>query len=74
MLVFWGSIVYFFGPMSFIYGDYVLFFTIIDLLLVVMIIGLVFLSILVLPYMELGFLYLFTHVLFRGDRNLNEIA
>jgi len=74
MLVFWGSIVYFFAPMSYIYGDYVMFFTIINLLLIIMIIGLVFISILLLPYMELVFVYMFTHLVCRKDRKLNDIV
>mmetsp|Transcript_45906 Transcript_45906/g.33661 ORF Transcript_45906/g.33661 Transcript_45906/m.33661 type:complete len:107 (-) Transcript_45906:18-338(-) len=74
MLVFWGSIIYFFAPMTFFNGREVIFFTLLNLLLIVMIIGLVFLSVLILPYLEWLFLFFFTKILCRGDARLHEIA
>jgi hypothetical protein len=47
MLVFWGSVVYFFGPMAFVYEKYTIFFLIINVLLIIMILGMVFICTLV---------------------------
>lgn len=50
MLVVLGGITYYLGPLSFIYGNYSLFFFVANFILVMMIMGLAFISILLLPY------------------------
>lgn len=50
MLVLLGGITYYVGPLSWIYGNYSLFFFVINFILIMMIMGLAFISILLLPY------------------------
>lgn len=49
MLVIMGVITYYLAPMAFIYQKYALFFMILNLVLILMILGLSFLSLLLLP-------------------------
>lgn len=49
MLVVLGGITYYVGPLSFIYGNFALFFFVINFILILMILGLAFISILLLP-------------------------
>ena len=50
MLVVLGGITYYVGPLSWVYGNYSLFFFVINFILIMMILGLAFISILLLPY------------------------
>lgn len=49
MLVGMGVVTYYLAPMSFIYKNYTMFFMILNFVLILMILGLSFLSLLVLP-------------------------
>jgi hypothetical protein len=51
LLVFLGILTYYFAPLSFLYRNYTLFFMILNLILIMMILGLSFLSLLTLPYL-----------------------
>jgi len=50
MLIFMGILTYYVAPMSFLYENYALFFFILNFVLILMIIGMAFVSILLLPY------------------------
>lgn len=50
MLVFLGVLTYYVAPTAFIYKNYELFFTILNGVLILMILGLTFISILILPF------------------------
>lgn len=69
ILVVLGVITYYVAPMSFIYGNYTLFFFIINFILILMILGLAFVSILILPYLEVLLVKLFLLVAYK-DRKL----
>lgn len=69
MLVFMGVLVYYVAPMSFLYKNYSLFFFILNLVLILMILGLAFVSILLLPYCEIMFVKIFLFI-YRKDRIL----
>lgn len=62
LLVGLGVITYYFAPMSFIYKNYSLFFMILNFVLILMILGLAFLSLLVLPHLQKLLINLFLHV------------
>jgi hypothetical protein len=69
MLVFMGVLTYYIAPMSFLYKNYTLFFFILNLVLILMILGMAFVSILLLPYLEI--LLVKTFLLFaKKDRKL----
>jgi hypothetical protein len=69
MLVFMGVLTYYVAPMSFLYKNYTLFFFILNLVLILMILGMAFVSILLLPYLEI--LLVKTFLLFaKQDRKL----
>lgn len=72
MLVFMGVLTYYVAPMSFLYKNYSLFFFILNLVLILMILGLAFVSILLLPYCETMFVKLFT-LIYRKDKNLEKV-
>lgn len=59
LLVVLGGITYYVGPMSWVYQNYSLFFFVINFILIMMILGLAFISILLLPYVQLLFLKFF---------------
>lgn len=73
MLVLLGGITYYVAPMSWVYGNYSLFFFVINFILILMILGLAFVSILLLPYVQLGFLKLFLLIM-RKDNNLEKVV
>ncbi len=73
MLVLLGGITYYVGPLSWIYGNYSLFFFVINLILIMMIMGLAFISILLLPYIQVMFLKIFL-CFRRSDRNLERVV
>jgi len=52
MLVILGVLTYYVAPMSFIYGNYELFFLIMNGILLMMILGMTFIAILVLPFLQ----------------------
>ena len=52
MLVVLGVMTYYVAPTAFIYKNYELFFTILNSVLILMILGLTFISILLLPYVQ----------------------
>jgi hypothetical protein len=52
MLVILGVFTYYVAPMSFIYGNYELFFLIMNGILLMMILGMTFIAILLLPYLQ----------------------
>jgi archaellum biogenesis protein FlaJ (TadC family) len=73
MLVLLGGITYYVGPLSWVYENYSLFFFVINFILILMILGLAFVSILLLPYVMLLFLKIFLLVM-RGDKNLEKVV
>ncbi len=73
MLVLLGGITYYVAPLSWIYGNYSLFFFVINLILIMMIMGLAFISILLLPYIQVMFLKIFL-CFRRSDRNLERVV
>jgi len=58
MLVILGVLTYYVAPMSFIYGNYELFFLIMNGILLMMILGMTFIAILVLPFLQDLLLYI----------------
>ena len=73
LLVVLGGITYYVAPMSFVYENYSLFFFVLNLVLIMMILGLSFISILLLPYVQLMFLKIFL-LFMRGDKNLETVV
>lgn len=73
LLVLLGGITYYVAPMSWVYQNYSLFFFIINFILIMMILGLAFISILLLPYVEIMFLKIFLFII-RGDRILYKVV
>lgn len=73
LLVLLGGITYYVAPMSWVYQNYSLFFFIINFILIMMILGLTFISILLLPYVEIMFLKIFLFII-RGDRILYKVV
>jgi hypothetical protein len=73
LLVGLGGITYYVAPLSWVYENYSLFFFIINLILIMMILGLAFVSILLLPYVQTMFLKLFL-VCMRKDKNLERVV
>lgn len=69
MLVTLGILTYYVAPMAFIYKNYSLFFFILNFILILMILGLAFVSILLLPYVEIMFVKIFILIM-RKDKNL----
>ena len=59
LLVGMGVLTYYFAPMAFIYRDFTLFFMILNFVLILMILGLSFLSLLVLAPLQRLFMNLF---------------
>ena len=72
MLVFLGILTYYVAPMAFIYRNYTLFFFILNFILILMILGLAFVSILLLPYIQILFVKIFIGII-RGDKNLYQV-
>ena len=52
MLVLLGVMTYYLVPMSFLFGHFLLFFTVLDLVLLIMILGMTLLSIIVFPQLS----------------------
>lgn len=73
MLVSLGILTYYVAPMAFIYKNYSLFFFILNFILILMILGLAFVSILLLPYVQLLFVKIFILVM-RKDKNLYQVV
>lgn len=73
MLVFLGVLTYYVAPMAFIYRNYTLFFFILNFILILMILGLAFVSILLLPYIQILFVKIFIGII-RGDKNLYQVV
>lgn len=73
MLVFMGVLTYYVAPMSFLYKNYTLFFFILNIVLILMILGLAFVSILLLPYCQTMFVKMFT-LIYRKDKNLERVV
>jgi hypothetical protein len=73
MLVFMGVLTYYVAPMSFLYGNYSLFFFILNFVLILMIIGMALVSILLLPYIEILLVKLFL-LIGRKDKNLYKVV
>ena len=73
MLVVLGVITYYVAPMAWVYQNFSLFFFVLNLILILMILGLAFVSILVLPYVQVMFIKLFLLVV-RKDRNLERVV
>jgi NADH:ubiquinone oxidoreductase subunit 3 (subunit A) len=73
MLVLLGGITYYAAPLAWVYGNMGLFFFVINFILIMMILGLAFISILLLPYVQVLFLKLFL-LCRRGDRNLEKVV
>lgn len=73
LLVLLGGITYYGAPMSWVYRNYSLFFFIINFILIMMILGLAFISILLLPFVQIMFLKIFMFIV-RGDRILYRVV
>jgi NADH:ubiquinone oxidoreductase subunit 3 (subunit A) len=73
LLVLLGGIVYYLAPLAWVYENYSLFFFVINFILIMMILGLAFVSILLLPYIQLLFLNLFLLIM-RSDRILYQVV
>ena len=73
LLVFLGGITYYAVPLSWVYENFTLFFFIINLILIMMILGLAFVSILLLPFVQTMFLKIFLLVM-RHDKNLERVV
>lgn len=73
LLVLMGGVTYYAAPLSFIYENFELFFFVINFVLIMMILGLAFVSILLLPFIEIAYLKLF--LLFaKADRKLYQVV
>jgi len=68
-----GVLTYYVAPMSFLYKNYTLFFFILNLVLILMILGLAFVSILLLPYIEVLYVKLFI-LIYRKDKNIYPVV
>ena len=73
LLVVLGGITYYVAPLSWVYENYSLFFFVINLILIMMILGLAFVSILLLPFIQTLFLKLFLLII-RKDKNLEKVV
>jgi hypothetical protein len=73
LLVGLGGLTYYGAPLSWIYENYSLFFFIINFILIMMIMGLAFVSILLLPFVQTMFLKLFL-LFMRKDKNLEKVV
>ena len=73
MLVVLGIFTYYVAPTAFLFGNYELFFYILNGVLLLMILGLTFVSILILPYIQAAFLNIFLLVV-RKDRKLKTLV
>lgn len=74
MLVVLGILTYFVAPQAFLFKDFELFFGIMNSLLLLMILGLTFLTILIFPYLERLFVNLFLwSPCGRKDRKLKDV-
>lgn len=72
MLVVLGVLTYYVAPMAFLFKDYELFFEILNAILLLMIMGLTFVSIIFLPYVQRFFIRIFLF-LYPKDRKLKEV-
>jgi hypothetical protein len=72
MLVVLGVLTYYVAPMAFIYQNFELFFVILNGVLILMIMGLTFIAILLLPYIQSALLSLFLYC-YRKDLKLKPI-
>ena len=73
MLVFLGFITYYCVPLTFYYQKTEWFLFIFDLLLVMIIIGLTFMSVLIFECVEKGFLWMLMHTCCKRDRKLSDV-
>jgi hypothetical protein len=73
LLVMLGGITYYVGPLSWVYENYSLFFFVINFILIMMILGLSFVSILLLPFIQNLFLKLFLLIM-RKDKILERVV
>ena len=73
MLVVLGIFTYYVAPTAFLFGNYELFFYILNGVLLMMILGLTFVSILVIPYIQTAFLNIFLFVM-KKDRKLKTLV
>lgn len=73
MLVVMGIFVYYVAPSAFLFQNYETFFAILNALLLVMIIGMTFIAMLLLPIFHKAFLYLFLCCCIR-DRKLKRVV
>lgn len=72
MLVVLGVLTYYVAPSAFIYKNFELFFVILNSILILMILGLTFISVLLLPYLQQLLLSAFL-CCYRKDRKLEAI-
>ena len=72
MLVVMGVFTYYVAPTAFLYKKYELFFTILNGVLLMMILGLTFIAILILPALQSSLLELFL-CCYRKDQKLKKI-
>ena len=74
MLIIIGVLTYYVAPASFLYNRVDIFLFIMNLILICMILGLTFISLLVLPYVQRGMLVMITKCICRRDKNLHSIV
>jgi hypothetical protein len=72
LLVVLGVLTYYVAPSSFLYGKFEVFFGILNSLLLMMILGLTFVSVLLLPMVQRGLLSIFL-CFCRKDRKLKQV-
>jgi ABC-type antimicrobial peptide transport system permease subunit len=72
-LIVFGVVAYYLIPYSFTFNDMPLFFTILNAILLGMLLGLCLLCQPFEVYLERGFLYFFTRILIRRERNLHNL-
>jgi len=70
MLIVMGILTYYLAPSAFLFQDYTLFFLIMNIILILMILGLAFISILLQPYLEVLYANAFTKCCCRRDKKL----
>ena len=72
MCVVLGVLTYYVAPAAFLYKEYTIFFLILNCLLIMLILGMTFLCILILPYLQMAFIHLFIGI-YRKDQLLKPL-
>lgn len=72
-LVILGILTYYVAPQAFLFKKFEIFFSIMNLLLILMILGLTYVSILILPAVQRSLIHIFLFVC-RRDKNLKHVV